>query len=265
MRFELHCHTESSHDGFTSLDGLIAECREKGIDAVAVTEHDVFCLTEKDLEKARGQGVFLIPSMEVTTDKGVHVIGFFINRRIEQGPIEGILASIRDQGGLISIPHPFKPGSGLLGNPLSSAEEITAALQEADFIEAWNGGFDLSPFQEEIRDLAQVHGLRCIAASDAHRQWEVGMLVTEMDLDSPVNPAALRLAMSKAPTSLLKARGYISKVKRQTFFQRFRHTDWYQALIAKVPYSLKRSIRIWKYGRKLARYYSVPVQYEAIP
>ncbi len=45
---EFHCHTSLSHDGFTSYQDLIEECRKKNIGAVTITEHDVLNITEVD-------------------------------------------------------------------------------------------------------------------------------------------------------------------------------------------------------------------------
>lgn len=266
MRFELHCHTEVSHDGFTSLEGLLSECRRRGIDGVAITEHDEFRLTEAAIQRARSEGVFLIPAVEVTTDKGVHVIGLFVRGLPRSVPIGEIIAEIRRQGGLVSIPHPFKPKSGLLGNESSTEAEIFRTLSEAHFIETYNGGFDLSAYRAHILDLARQHRLTCIAASDCHKQWQVGTYLTEMDFAAPSDLAELRALMGSTPARLLKQEGFNHTVSKPSLVKRVRHSAPYQAFIARVPFALKRAVRVLRYRRAMRRYEpTLTVSYEELP
>ncbi len=53
---EFHCHTDCSHDGFTSYGDLIAECLRKQIRAVTITEHDVLRVTEAEERMFRMPG-----------------------------------------------------------------------------------------------------------------------------------------------------------------------------------------------------------------
>lgn len=265
MLFELHCHTIISHDGFTSIEGLVEECCRKGIGVVAVTEHDEFRIDSRQMDYALGRGVYIIPAMEVTTDKGVHIIGFFLEKKVPSGNMTEVLSGIRNQGGLISIPHPFKPGSGLMGNPASTEEEISTALEAADFIEKYNGGFDLTSFGARIENLAKSYGLRLLAASDSHKQWQVGRFLTEMDLGPIHGMVDLKEAMRGGSTRLLKAPDFRFSLRPPSAFQKLRNSDLYQKLIAKVPYAWKRRIRLRRYARDMRNYNPTLVKYEVIP
>lgn len=66
MAADLHCHTKIS-DGSTAVDELILLAKNKGLDTVAVTDHDTFAGVKKAMAFGENFGVKVIPGVEIST------------------------------------------------------------------------------------------------------------------------------------------------------------------------------------------------------
>lgn len=172
LRLDLHNHTRYSLDGLMSPAELLAAAKAQGIDYVAVTDHNTVdgalqaaALAESDSSLPR-----VIPGIEVSTADG-EVIGLFVREGVPPGlPVGETVARIREQGGLVYLPHPydkFRRGS-------ISKEQRTWAAGSADLVEVVNGR-SLSRFAgDKAVRLARRVGKPGGAGSDAHRPAEVG-------------------------------------------------------------------------------------------
>jgi len=124
----------------------------------------------------------VIVAEEVLTVVG-EIMGLFLSEKIARGlSAQETISRIRNQGGLIAIPHPF--GRSLRWHPsvLTSAE----ILSQVDIIEAFNSR---TPFSGSIRRaamLAKEQGKPASAGSDAHTLGEIGRAYVEMpEFDGP--------------------------------------------------------------------------------
>ena len=105
---DLHTHTSWSHDCSVPADALIDAAEEIGLGAIAVTDHNVFGGALEAVELARGRDLIVIPGEEIKTKGQGEVIGLFLREEIPRGmSFEDTLAAIREQGGLVFLPHPF--------------------------------------------------------------------------------------------------------------------------------------------------------------
>ena len=109
---DLHVHTSASPDGRPSLEEIARAARRAGLDAVAITDHDLCTPVPETLE-----GVLLIPGCEVSTRIG-HITGLFLDRPLpleEMGRLpepEAAVEAIRDAGGLAVLADPYqRPGA----------------------------------------------------------------------------------------------------------------------------------------------------------
>ena len=81
---DLHMHTNVS-DGKLTPAELIDLSLEKGLKAIAITDHDSVAGITAAIEHAKGKSIEVIPGIEISCDeseigfKEVHVIGLFIN------------------------------------------------------------------------------------------------------------------------------------------------------------------------------------------
>ena len=82
--------------------------RGEGLGAIAVTDHNVFGGALEVVELARRRELIVIPGEEVKTDNQGEVIGLFLEEEIPRGmTFAETIAAIREQGGLVYVPHPF--------------------------------------------------------------------------------------------------------------------------------------------------------------
>ncbi len=103
---DLHAHTVHS-DGVLTVSELAALAVERGLDFVAVTDHNTVSHHAELPAAARRYGITLLPGQEVTTDGGhagaLGDIGWVDFRR----PPDDWLDATEAGGGLLSINHPF--------------------------------------------------------------------------------------------------------------------------------------------------------------
>jgi len=79
---DLHTHTTAS-DGLVSPEALVARAREKGLAAVAVTDHDTVAALRAASEAGRAQGVEVLWGVEIScvhSGREVHVLGYLLER-----------------------------------------------------------------------------------------------------------------------------------------------------------------------------------------
>ena len=89
---------------------------------------------------------------------------------------EDIVTEIKRQDGLVLMPHPWKPNSGYMD---LYAEDCF--IEEFDFIELLNGGWNSSRYISEIYRISKKYSLRMISSSDSHRGCQVGLCVTSIN------------------------------------------------------------------------------------
>ena len=135
LRGELHCHTWHS-DGDGSAADLVALARLRGLDFLAVTDHNNIA-QQRELAQVADPGLILIRGMEVTTYKGhfnVWGITDWVDFRVQSPQeMQDALRFAAEQGGLTSIGHPKPFG------PDWDYPEVT----HAHCVEVWNGPWTL--------------------------------------------------------------------------------------------------------------------------
>lgn len=173
LRADFHIHTEYSMDCNTPIEKIIKRCEEVGINCVTIADHGII---EGAVEMQRRAPFRVIVAEEILTPHG-EIIGMFLKEEIpHELPVPETIARIKDQGGLVCIPHPFdviRPAA--LGNRI--IEEIAG---EIDIIEVFNARNPLPHSSAKARAFAEKHGLAMSAGSDAHTPNEIGNAWVEM-------------------------------------------------------------------------------------
>jgi predicted metal-dependent phosphoesterase TrpH len=190
VRVDCHLHTVLSGDAVTTLDQLAERVEQTGLDVVCITDHNVTAGAAAAIE--RGIGARVISGEEIRTPDG-DVIGLFLTERIPYVlPLAQVTRLIKDQGGLIYLPHPFDPGRSSLG---AAAGQLCAAGQ-ADIVEVFNAKVADQAHNGLAAALAARFGLPGAAGSDAHDPDGIGAAYLELpDFDGPAEfLAALREA-----------------------------------------------------------------------
>ena len=164
---ELHAHTAYSKDCLLKPERIPALCRKKGIDRVAVTDHNTVAA---GLELARLYPMLVIPGIEVMTTQG-ELLAWYVQAEVPHGlpPIETI-ARLREQGAIIGFSHPFdryRKGAW-------REEDLRAIVGQIDVIEVFNARCLHNKDNLKALAFAQKHGKLMTSGSDAHSPYEYG-------------------------------------------------------------------------------------------
>ncbi len=197
---DLHCHTNASFDSLADPVRVAQVAAARGLTHLAITDHDRIdgALRARD---AAPEALTILIGEEIRTREG-DLIGLFLEDPIPPGlPAVEAMAAVREQGGLVGIPHPFDR----LRASLLRDEALEALAAEADWIEVHNARLIGGAGNEQAAVLARELGRPGVAVSDAHTLLEIGVASTTLDGD-PSTPDGLLAALA-GRTDLLAGRG----------------------------------------------------------
>ncbi|HEY6693442.1 MAG TPA: PHP domain-containing protein, partial [Solirubrobacteraceae bacterium] len=179
---DLHMHTDHSNDCVTPVEVLLATAREKGLGAIAVTDHNEISGALEARAKAAEFGVNVIVGEEVKTLDQGEVIGLFIEEKIPRGmTLEETIADIRRQGGIVYVPHPFDRL-----HSVPDYEHLLRVVDDVDAIEVFNPRIAIPAWNEEAVRFAGKYRIPGGAGSDAHVAQGLGAVRIRMrDFDGP--------------------------------------------------------------------------------
>ena len=170
ITIDLHMHTDWSHDCSIPAEELLDHAETIGLGGIAVTDHNVFGGALEAVELARGRQLIVIPGEEVKTDNQGEVIGLFLEEEIPRGmTFADTVAAIRDQGGLVYVPHPFDRL-----HSIPDPATLHRHLAEIDVLEVYNARLLRDSFNDEALRFARKYRLLQGAGSDAHVLQGVG-------------------------------------------------------------------------------------------
>jgi hypothetical protein len=201
---DLHMHTDHSHDCATPVEVLLATARERGLGAIAVTDHNEISGAIAAREHAREAdiGVRVIVGEEVKTAEEGEVIGLFVEELIPRGmTLQETVAEIRRQGGVVYVPHPFDRL-----HAVPDYEHLLQIVGEIDALEVFNPRVAIGAFNDEAARFAAKYRIVAAAGSDSHVAQGLGSVRNRMrDFDGPAEfLQSLRDAeILTRPTSLL--------------------------------------------------------------
>jgi len=205
-RFDLHVHSWYSADAASKPEDLIRAARAKGLDGIAITDHDTcrahaYCL-EHGLATADGlpvDGFLVVPGVEVSTADG-HLLCIGTTLPDLTGkPAAEVAAAILERGGIPVPAHPFdRWRHGIIPKildtlPLTALEVFNAAVSSK--------AFNASAFQ-----YASERGLAGLAGSDAHHASAVGISHTELS----IGRVSVSDLLSAIPTHAVPKGSYLS-------------------------------------------------------
>jgi predicted metal-dependent phosphoesterase TrpH len=187
---DLHCHTRASFDSLANPMAVVRAAASRGLTHLAITDHDRID-TALEVRDAAPEGLTVIVGEEVKSADG-DMIALFLRDLVPPGlsAIETI-AAIREQGGLVGIPHPFdgRRGFGRHGTDLESIAD------KIDWVEAYNARVLGGSANEKAALFAVGHNLPGVAASDSHTVLEVGVAYNILTGD-PSTPEGLLTALA---------------------------------------------------------------------
>ncbi len=166
-------HTHFSPDSGMSPETLVARCLKAGLNLIAVTDHNTIdgALAVRTLAPFT-----VIIGEEVGSAEG-EITGLFLKETIPRGlpPVE-TAKRIKDQGGLVSIPHPFDR----FRREVIRRQALDDILPYADIVEVFNARNNMDADNRKAYEFADEHGLLTSGVSDAHTSIELGRTYVEM-------------------------------------------------------------------------------------
>jgi predicted metal-dependent phosphoesterase TrpH len=197
LQIDLHAHTTFSDGTFSPFD-VVLQARRRGLDAVAVTEHNLlFPARMARWFSTRIGGPTVLLGEEVTSARA-HVVAVGIEHAVAPGPLDEVIASIHAQHGIAIAAHPVKlfwPATDPVATRFDGAEVMHPV--------AWSVGrsgwrwSEMRDWWLRVRDERAKDGepFAAIGSSDAHFGATLGMdrtLVFARDDDATSIVDALR-------------------------------------------------------------------------
>ena len=170
LKLDLHVHTSRSSDAFTSPEQLRTICRGRGLDGLAITDHNVLA---QDLDDE----LVILPGIEISSRDG-HIIGLGLSDAIPRGlsPDETI-RRIRDQNGVSIIPHPYDLfRSSVRPDRLTVRPDAIEVINSSSFLH--------SVTWKRARKFAESENYPMTAGSDSHIPQTIGRAYTEIECGS---------------------------------------------------------------------------------
>jgi predicted metal-dependent phosphoesterase TrpH len=173
LKADLHIHTQYSMDCQTPLEKIIERCKKLGINCIAIADHGT---AEGGLKMQKIAPFKVIVAEEILTTEG-EIMGMFLKETIPSGitPQEAV-KRIREQGGVVNIPHPFET---IRGSALKD-KVIDEIAKDIDLMEVLNSRSPFPANSNKARDFAERHGIPGGAGSDAHTVYEIGNAYIEI-------------------------------------------------------------------------------------
>jgi predicted metal-dependent phosphoesterase TrpH len=174
IKADLHVHTWHSIDSSMSYEQLIKACGEKGINCAAIADHGT-TKGARDLQKIAPFKIIVCE--EVLTPYG-EIMGMFLQGDIPTKlPVADAITAIREQGGLINIPHPF---DRVRPSAFRNVKMLESIADQVDIIEVFNSRSLFPGAESRARAFAAKHNKIISNGSDGHSPSEVGFAYVEM-------------------------------------------------------------------------------------
>ncbi len=182
LRFDLHLHSSYSYDCLVPLEQVADAARRAGLDGIALTDHNEIAGSLRLASSLADGDLRVIPAEEITTAEG-DLIGLFLSEWIPPGlSARETAARIKEQGGLVYVPHPLARGVP----PRLRWPALLELLPDVDIIEGFNARSPFAADDRRAQALALAYGKAIGAGSDAHFPFEYGRCWVEIeDFDSP--------------------------------------------------------------------------------
>lgn len=170
LKIDFHVHTRFSHDALTRPELLHEIIGRRGLDGVALAEHD-------NLPRVDVKDGLVIPGIEISTADG-HLIALGVSRQIRRGlPASEAIIEVRRLGGVTIIPHPY--------DYFSPSIDPANLRVRPDAIETINASvIFFEKAKQKAERIAQELSLPTVGGSDSHIPETIGDAYTIVDSNS---------------------------------------------------------------------------------
>ncbi|HDY72680.1 MAG TPA: PHP domain-containing protein [bacterium] len=175
MKCDLHIHSHYSYDSNSSIKEIIDTAIKKGIDCIAITDHNKIQGALEAIEYAKAKPILIIPAIEVKSRDG-DIIALNVRKEIEKSlSAEKTIEKIKEQSGLAIIAHPF-------GDWHAFKKDLKDFINKVDAIEVLNASVFTG--NKKAKELVKKYNLAFTAGSDAHEPKFIGRAYLEIPGDN---------------------------------------------------------------------------------
>jgi predicted metal-dependent phosphoesterase TrpH len=173
LKIDLHLHSQYSEDASGSAKELIKSLKKKGLQGMAITDHNTIQGGLKALSVAP-KDFIVIPGVEISTKEG-HIIALNVKENIQKHlPVQQTIEEILEKGGTPLVPHLFRKMSGIKKENLKIIKDSISA------IEVFNS-CSLPKSNLLTAQIAKEFDLGGTGGSDAHDPMYAGYAYTLVD------------------------------------------------------------------------------------
>jgi len=201
LKLDLHVHTNRSRDAITPPEQLARLCKERGLDGLAITDHNI-------LSSDKSQEIVILPGIEISSRHG-HIIGLGISETIPRGLAADLtIQRIKDLNGVSIIAHPYD-----ILRPAIKPEQLTVRPNAIEVINS--ASFLHSISWKKARKFAERERYPMTGGSDSHIPQTVGRAYTEIECESKDTQSILKALKSGSALPYgrpIRARERIEKI-----------------------------------------------------
>ena len=166
MKYDLHIHSKYSSDGVLDPEKIVKTAMKRGLNGIAITDHNTIKGGLK-VKKYETEDCKVIVGSEIMTERG-EITGLFLSEEVESKDVQDVLSEIKEQNGIIVIPHPFDE---LRHSAFHPTEEDVKFI---DCIEGFNSRCVFQKYNAKAVEFGIKHALTIVGGSDAHFLNEIG-------------------------------------------------------------------------------------------
>jgi hypothetical protein len=160
LKIDIHIHTTNSPDGSVEIEQIPTIIKMKGLDGIAITDHDRFFNEEIN-------GVITIPGIEVSTKEG-HLLGLGDVGCISPGlSVDETVRTIHSRGGVAILAHPYDVVRGGI-----RPSQVTERLDGIETINSKAHPYSLTKYLAE--KASKRLGIPTFGGSDSHIPETIG-------------------------------------------------------------------------------------------
>ena len=175
LKVDMHTHSEYSPDSRTPLRVQAAAIKAAGLHVVCATDHNTIEGAVRLRELADG---FRVVVGEEISSRDGEIIGLFLESAIPRDlSAEETIARIHDQGGLVSVPHPFSRNRRFH----LRRSVLDRVYKDIDCIEVFNAREAFTQDNLRAAAFAKENEIPGAVGSDAHRAAEIGRAWVEVE------------------------------------------------------------------------------------
>ncbi|AGB04690.1 putative metal-dependent phosphoesterase, PHP family [Aciduliprofundum sp. MAR08-339] len=211
----MHVHSEYSFDSKMKIKTIAKITKKRGLDGIALTDHNTLKGIKNAKETFRNYGLMLIPGVELRVEKTDYLI-YFIEEEalLKIKEVNDIIDYVKENNGIIGVAHPYRRGYNLPHRNI---------LERLDVVEVFNAR---NTFNENAmaENLVKKLNKTPTAGSDAHIYSYIGLgyIICGDDIKECLLKNKVRIA-GEYPTrymkmhNKLKAAQYMPSTKKRYY------------------------------------------------